>query len=79
MSWGGLVVLDTDDSRADAKAERLQASSDVIVGGPATVAAALQVYVDAGAEYLTVAPVDSSDPANATMFGELVMPLLRDA
>jgi hypothetical protein len=42
------------------------------------VAAGLQVYVDGGAEFLTVAPIDSSDPANATMFGELVMPLLHD-
>jgi alkanesulfonate monooxygenase SsuD/methylene tetrahydromethanopterin reductase-like flavin-dependent oxidoreductase (luciferase family) len=78
VSWGGLVVLDTDDARAHEKAMRLHASSDVIVGGPATVAAGLQDYLDAGAEFLTVAPIDSSDPANATMFGDLVMPLLRD-
>jgi alkanesulfonate monooxygenase SsuD/methylene tetrahydromethanopterin reductase-like flavin-dependent oxidoreductase (luciferase family) len=78
VSWGGLVVLAPDDDRARAKAARLHAPSDAIVGGPATMAAGLQEYVDAGAEFLTVAPIDSSDPANATMFGELVMPLLRD-
>ncbi|MET0420137.1 MAG: LLM class flavin-dependent oxidoreductase [Acidimicrobiia bacterium] len=78
VSWGGLVVLAPDDDAAHAKAARLDAPKGALVGGPATMAAALQPYVDAGAEWVMVAPIDSSDPTNATMFGE-VRSLLLDA
>jgi len=77
ISWGGLVVLAADDDAAEEKARRLGAAPDVIVGGPARVAAELVAYVDAGAEWLVVAPVDSSDPANAVLVGDVVAPLLR--
>jgi len=77
ISWGGLVVLAADDDEAEQKARRLGAAPDVIVGGPARVAAALDAFVDAGAEWVIVGPVDSSDPANATLLGEAVAPLLR--
>ncbi|HEX5586826.1 MAG TPA: LLM class flavin-dependent oxidoreductase, partial [Acidimicrobiia bacterium] len=77
ISWGGLVVLAADDDAAEEKARRLGAAPDVVVGGPARVAAELDAYADAGAEWVIVGPVDSSDPANATLLGEAVAPLLR--
>ncbi len=77
VSWGGLVVLDTDDAAATAKAQRLHAGPEVIAGGPATVADALRAYVEGGAEWLMVGPLDSSDPENARLLGEEVAPRLR--
>ncbi len=77
VSWGGLVVLADDDAAAAAKAERLGAGGDVIVGGPEMVAAALAAYVDAGAEWLMIGPIDSSDPDNARILGQEILPRLR--
>ncbi|MFI5045859.1 MAG: LLM class flavin-dependent oxidoreductase [Acidimicrobiia bacterium] len=76
VSWGGLVVLASDDASAREKAARLGAGPDVIVGGPERVADALRGFADAGAEWVIVGPVDSSDPENATILGEQVAPLL---
>jgi len=75
-SWGGLAVLDTDDARANAKAERLGARPDTLVGGPDTMASALRDFAAAGAEWVIVGPVDSRDPENASVLGEQVKPLL---
>jgi alkanesulfonate monooxygenase SsuD/methylene tetrahydromethanopterin reductase-like flavin-dependent oxidoreductase (luciferase family) len=77
VSWGGLVVLGDDDDAAAAKAERLGAGEQVIVGGPDVVAAALRTYADAGAEWLMIGPIDSSDPDNARILGREVLPRLR--
>ncbi len=77
ISWGGLVVVADDNAAAAAKAERLGAGPHVIVGGPDVVAAALRAYVDAGADWIMVGPVDSSDPDNARVLGEQVLPRLR--
>lgn len=77
VSWGGLVVLADDDDTATAKAAELGAGDHVIVGGPDRVAAALRAYVDAGAEWLMIGPVDSSDPDNARILGEEILPRLR--
>ena len=76
LSWGGLLVLDEDDRAATAKAERLDSPPGAIVGGPERAADALRDYGEAGAEWVIVAPVDSSDPGNAAMLGERVRPLL---
>lgn len=67
LSWGGLCVLGADDDAARARAQRLSASARTLVGGPATVATALRSYVDAGAEWVILGPVDSSDPVNAEL------------
>jgi alkanesulfonate monooxygenase SsuD/methylene tetrahydromethanopterin reductase-like flavin-dependent oxidoreductase (luciferase family) len=75
-TWGGLLVLAEDDARARAKAERLGASDQVIVGGPATVAAALARYGAVGADWVIVAPLDSRDPENVHLLAEQVKPLL---
>jgi len=70
-TWGGLCVLDASDDAAAAKAVRLGAGPRTLVGGPATVAAALRAYVDAGADWIVLGPIDSSDPANAPLVGEV--------
>jgi alkanesulfonate monooxygenase SsuD/methylene tetrahydromethanopterin reductase-like flavin-dependent oxidoreductase (luciferase family) len=77
VSWGGLVVLGDDDDAAAAKAERLGAAEHVIVGGPDLVAGALRAYVDAGAEWIMLGPLDASDPDNARIVGEEILPRLR--
>jgi alkanesulfonate monooxygenase SsuD/methylene tetrahydromethanopterin reductase-like flavin-dependent oxidoreductase (luciferase family) len=77
VTWGGLVVLADDDAAAAAKAERLGVGDHVIVGGPDLVAADLRAYVDAGAEWLMIGPIDSSDPDNARILGREILPRLR--
>lgn len=76
VSWGGLVVLAHDDDAAREKARRLSAGPDVIVGGPARVADALGAFVSAGADWVIVGPIDSSNPDNATLLGAEVAPRL---
>ncbi len=77
MSWGGLVVLDRDDDAARAKAERLQAGRDTIVGGYRSVAASLARYRDAGADWVILGPVDPTDAENASVIGSELRPRLR--
>jgi alkanesulfonate monooxygenase SsuD/methylene tetrahydromethanopterin reductase-like flavin-dependent oxidoreductase (luciferase family) len=76
LTWGGLVLTGADEAAAQAKAERRSLRDDVLVGGPARLAEQLGDYVDRGAEWVIVGPVDSSDPANAAALGE-VRALLR--
>ncbi|HXY94475.1 MAG TPA: LLM class flavin-dependent oxidoreductase [Acidimicrobiia bacterium] len=76
-SWGGLVLLGADERAARAKANRFQPAPPVIVGGPERVAEELRAYAAAGAEWIIVGPVDSSEPDNARVLGEAVLPLLR--
>lgn len=77
MSWGGLVVLGSDDDAARDKAERLGASGSAMVGGPSTIAAAIARYRDAGAEWVILGPVDSSDPINAALIGDELLRRVR--
>jgi len=77
VSWAGLVVVDRSEQAARAKAQRLGAGADALVGGPKELAAALRAYGDAGADWVIVGPVDSSNPDNAGVLGELVKPLLQ--
>ena len=65
ISWGGLCVLGATDDEAEKKAERLGASKVSLVGGPQRVAELLVGYVDAGASWIALGPIDSSDPSNA--------------
>jgi hypothetical protein len=41
------------------------------------MASALRAYADAGAEWLMLGPVDSSDPDNARILGKEILPRLR--
>lgn len=52
-SWGGILMLGRDDAEAS---ERMAGRDPAgfLVGGPETVAAKLQPYVDAGARHLTL-------------------------
>jgi alkanesulfonate monooxygenase SsuD/methylene tetrahydromethanopterin reductase-like flavin-dependent oxidoreductase (luciferase family) len=77
VTWGGLVIIGDDDRAAEIKAERLGAGDHVLVGGPEMIATALHAYADAGAEWLMLGPVDSSDPDNARILGEEILPRLR--
>ena len=75
-SWGGLVLLGRTERDAAAKQERLRPGPYVLVGGPERVAEGLRAYVQAGAGWIVAGPVDSSDPDNAAILGEAVLPLL---
>jgi alkanesulfonate monooxygenase SsuD/methylene tetrahydromethanopterin reductase-like flavin-dependent oxidoreductase (luciferase family) len=76
VSWAGLFVVDRSERAARAKAQRLPPSPEASVGGPEQVAEVLRAYGAAGADWVIVGPVDSSDPDNAAILGELVKPLL---
>jgi len=78
LSWGGLVVLGSTQAEAEAKAGRLRPGPRVLVGGPERIAEALARYAEAGASWAMLGPIDSSDPSNAEVLGELVVPLVRD-
>lgn len=71
LTWGGLVVVAPTDDAARAKASRLGASPDTIIGSPSTIAAAIRPYIDAGAAWIVLAPVDSADPANAALLASV--------
>lgn len=76
-SWGGLVVLGSDDDTAREKAVRFGATKETLVGGPQTISSAIARYRDAGAEWVILGPVDSSDPDNAARIGEEIMSRVR--
>ena len=71
FTWGGLAVVGATDGEASEKAARLAVSPGTIVGGPETVARALRPYVDAGAEWVVVAPVDSSNRDNTALLADV--------
>jgi hypothetical protein len=68
--------VDRTERAARQKAARLAFSPETVVGGPEQVADSLRGYGAAGAAWVIVGPVDSSDPENAAILGELVKPLL---
>jgi alkanesulfonate monooxygenase SsuD/methylene tetrahydromethanopterin reductase-like flavin-dependent oxidoreductase (luciferase family) len=76
VSWAGLFVVGESERDARAKAERLGDPPETTVGDPQRVADVLRAYGAAGADWVIVGPVDSSDPDNAAVLGELVKPLL---
>ncbi|MGZ4753653.1 MAG: LLM class flavin-dependent oxidoreductase [Acidimicrobiia bacterium] len=75
-SWGGLVLLGRTEQEAEAKRARFSPGPNVLVGGPERVAERLREYLAAGARWLMIGPVDSSDPDNASILGDAVLPLL---
>lgn len=71
-SWGGLCVVGAGDAEAEAKYNRLAPGrTDVLWGGPERVAAAVAAYGAGGAAWVILGPVDSSDPDNAAVLGEV--------
>ena len=71
ITWGGLVLTGDDDAAARRKAASRSLAADVIVGGPARIADELGEYVERGAEWVIAGPIDSSDPHNAAILGEV--------
>jgi alkanesulfonate monooxygenase SsuD/methylene tetrahydromethanopterin reductase-like flavin-dependent oxidoreductase (luciferase family) len=65
MTWGGLVLTGDDEAAAQAKAVGRALSADVLVGGPAHLAEQLRAFVDRGAEWVILGPIDASNPDNA--------------
>ena len=77
-SWGGLVRARRDRGRRRGEARRgSNPAPNVLVGGPERVAEQLRAVPRrrrrAGS---SLGPIDSSDPENAAILGELVLPLL---
>jgi alkanesulfonate monooxygenase SsuD/methylene tetrahydromethanopterin reductase-like flavin-dependent oxidoreductase (luciferase family) len=69
-TWGGLAVLAANRAEAEAKRDRLGGDRPGIVwGGPPEVAEAIAAYAAAGAAWVILGPIDSSDPTNATLLG----------
>jgi alkanesulfonate monooxygenase SsuD/methylene tetrahydromethanopterin reductase-like flavin-dependent oxidoreductase (luciferase family) len=77
MTWGGLTVTGADDADALAKAEARSLAADVLVGGPAHLAEQLRAFVDRGAQWIILGPVDASNPDNAAPLGEVRVLLQR--
>jgi alkanesulfonate monooxygenase SsuD/methylene tetrahydromethanopterin reductase-like flavin-dependent oxidoreductase (luciferase family) len=71
VTWGGLTLTGDDDAAALAKAEQRTLADDVLVGGPARLAEQLSAFVDRGAEWVILGPLDSSNPDNAEPLGEV--------
>jgi alkanesulfonate monooxygenase SsuD/methylene tetrahydromethanopterin reductase-like flavin-dependent oxidoreductase (luciferase family) len=71
ITWGGLVLTGDDDEAASKKAASRSLAPDVLVGGPARLADGFAEYVARGAEWVIAGPIDSSDPHNAALLGEV--------
>jgi alkanesulfonate monooxygenase SsuD/methylene tetrahydromethanopterin reductase-like flavin-dependent oxidoreductase (luciferase family) len=71
FTWGGLAVLARNPAELAPKVERLRGDRPGIVrGDPPQVAAQIAAYSAAGAAWVILGPIDSSDPANAALLGE---------
>jgi alkanesulfonate monooxygenase SsuD/methylene tetrahydromethanopterin reductase-like flavin-dependent oxidoreductase (luciferase family) len=70
-TWGGLALLGETPAEADAKRDRLGGDRpDVVCGDPPRLAETIAAYAAAGADWVILGPIDSSDPANAALLGE---------
>lgn len=78
VTWGGLVALGADDHAARDKANGRSASAGTLVGSPASVAQLLQPYVELGARWLVLGPIDSSELANAQLVGAVAERLRQE-
>jgi alkanesulfonate monooxygenase SsuD/methylene tetrahydromethanopterin reductase-like flavin-dependent oxidoreductase (luciferase family) len=71
LTWGGLAVLAPTPAEAQAKWERLGGNRRGIVwGDPARVAEQIAAFVAAGAGWVVLGPIDSSNPENAALLGD---------
>jgi alkanesulfonate monooxygenase SsuD/methylene tetrahydromethanopterin reductase-like flavin-dependent oxidoreductase (luciferase family) len=77
FTWGGLAVLAGTAAEARVKRDRLGGDRPGLVcGGPSEVADQIAAYAAAGADWVILGPVDSSDPSNAAVLGA-ALDLLR--
>jgi len=78
LTWAGQVLLDpTDEAAREGLGDRDPDS--FVVGGPISVAAALQRFIDAGATHLIAALPDARGVGAYELFAETVVPRLRGA
>lgn len=71
ITWGGLVLMGENDEAARAKAASRSLAPDVIVGDSARVAEQFGAYVERGAQWVIAGPIDSTDPHNAAILGDV--------
>lgn len=71
ITWGGLVLTGEDEAAAQAKAEKRSIAEDALVGGPARIAEQLDAFVERGADWVILGPIDSTDLGNASTLGEV--------
>lgn len=76
ITWGGLVLTGDDEAAAQAKAEGRSLHPEVLVGGPAHLSERLRAFVDNGAEWVILGPIDSSNAGNVAPLAQ-VRNLLR--
>jgi alkanesulfonate monooxygenase SsuD/methylene tetrahydromethanopterin reductase-like flavin-dependent oxidoreductase (luciferase family) len=69
LTWGGVVALADTEHAAIELAQR--ASGPVLAGTPEQLAELLRAYVDAGATWIILGPVDSSNAENAARAGQV--------
>jgi len=77
LTWGGLVLTGETEAAAQAKAAARSLGADVLVGGPERIAEQLEPFVQHGAEWIILGPIDSSNPENASILGEISRHLTR--
>ncbi len=69
-SWGNLAVVAPTRADAEAKRDRLGGDRpDVVWGDPPRVAETIAAYASAGADWVILGPIDSSNPDNAALLG----------
>ena len=78
LTWAGQVLLDPTDEGARGRLGDRDPRA-FVVGGPASVAAALQRFVDAGATHLIAALPDARAVGAYELFAESVIPRLKGA
>ncbi len=73
LTWGGLAVLGENPADAAGKWDRLGGGRTGLVRGTAAEAAGqIADYAAAGAAWVILGPIDSSNPVNAAILGEAV-------
>lgn len=78
LTWGGLAVLGENAADAAEKWHRLGGGRAGLVRGTAPeVAEQISAYAAAGAAWVIVGPIDSSNPSNAAVLAEAVGLLRR--
>jgi alkanesulfonate monooxygenase SsuD/methylene tetrahydromethanopterin reductase-like flavin-dependent oxidoreductase (luciferase family) len=75
LTWGGVVAL--ADTEAAAREVAGRATGPVLAGTPEHLADALRPYIDAGATWVILGPVDSSSAANAARTSRVKELLVR--
>ena len=76
LGWAGGHGRRRRRRRGEGRTARARATT-CSSAAPSWSRAALRAYVEAGAEWLIIGPVDSSDPDNARILGEEILPRLR--